>query len=352
MRAYDARQSMTTSIDSPFPDGGSDAGRATDWFDDGRAAQAFRRVSHVGLLLGFVGLVSFVPVFVRLIESWRVSSRVASHHVSVLGIRLSYPAANAGAVIVLALALLGAVVTATAVLSLARELHAARRLARRLAQLAPMRRGGVFVIDDESPEAFCAGLLRPRVYVTSGALAALDQPAVDALLQHEREHAARRDPLRLAASRVMERSLFFMPALRELRRGQQLLAELSADESAVRAAAGDRSGLASAMLSFSEVSRPGGFSGVEPARVEFLLGESLDWRFPAIACTGALAVLAILVTLAILAGREASGSATLAPPFLSAQPCIVMLALVPAVVGLVVVRLGRIASRRSRESGS
>ena len=44
----------------------------------------------------------------------RVSAHAAAHHVSIFGQTLSYPAANAGAVIVLALALLGAIVTGIA----------------------------------------------------------------------------------------------------------------------------------------------------------------------------------------------------------------------------------------------
>ena len=155
-----------------------------------------------------------------------------------------------------------------------------------------------------------------------------------------------RDPLRLAASRVITRSMFFLPAIRELRRGQQVLVEMSADESAVSDAAGDRSAIARAMLSFSEAHQAGGSSGVDPARVDYLLGESPSWRFPALMCSAALALLALLVTIAILVGGEAAGSATLDPPFLSAQPCVVLLALIPCGIALIAARLGRIRRQR------
>jgi bla regulator protein blaR1 len=298
------------------------------------------------VLLGLLALASFVPVFARLGESWRVTGRAVSHHVSILGQGLSYPAANAGAVIVLGLALLGGIVLGIALWAIANELRTARRLGGWLARLNPVPRDGVLVIDDDRPEAFCAGLWRPRVYITSGALAVLDAPAVHAVLAHERHHARRRDPLRLAASRVIARSLFFLPAVRELRRGQQVLVEMSAEESAVNDAAGDRSALARAMIGFSEAPQAGGSSGVDPARVDYLLGESPAWRFPALMCSAALALLALVVTLAILVGREAAGSATLDPPFLSAQPCVVMVALIPCGVALVAARLGRIRRRR------
>jgi beta-lactamase regulating signal transducer with metallopeptidase domain len=314
---------------------------------DRPAARAFRLFWRAGLGLGLLGLASFVPVFARVIETWRVSPHAASHHVSLFGQRLSYPAANAGAVVVLALSLLGGVVVAIALSAVVNEVKSARRLSRWLARLDPALEDGVFVIDDERPESFCAGLLRPRVYITTGALSQLDEAARDAVLAHERHHARSRDPLRLAATRVFARSLFFLPAVRELRERQQILAEISADESAVGAAADGRPALARAMLSFSEGPAVGTSSGISPVRVDHLLGEQPDWRFPLLTCAVAALLLGLLVTLSILAGREATGSATLAPPFLSAQPCIVTLALIPGGVGLATFWLAR-SVRQSR----
>lgn len=337
---------MTTSTDRRATDDTSGAGLAGAGFAHRPATRALAVAWTAGLLLGLLGLAAFVPVFARLLESWRVSSRAVSHHVSILGQSLSYPAANAGAVIVLALAMLGGIVTVIALCAIAGELRAARRLARRLARLQPVVRDGVFVIDDERPEAFCAGLWRPRVYITTGALALLDPPAQSAVLAHERHHARRRDPLRLAASRVIARSLFFLPAIRELRRGHQMLAEASADESSVKAAAGDRSALARALLSFAEAPAAEGSAGVDPARVDYLVGEAPGWRFPALMCITAVVLLALVATVAILVGREAAGSATLEPPFLSAQPCVVMLALIPCGIALIATSLRLLGRQR------
>jgi hypothetical protein len=264
-----------------------------------------------------------------------------THHVTILGQPLSYPVANAAAVVIVVLALLGAVVTARALLGAARELAAARRFERRLAAQRRPHPGGALVIDDDRPHAFCAGLLRPRVYVTSGALAILDEPALGAVLTHERHHARRRDPLRLATSRILARAMFFLPAARELGLRQQALAEMSADESAINAAPGNRSALARAMLSFTDSAEGGESVGIDPARVDYLLGEPPNWRFPVVMCLAALGLLALVVVTAVLVGREAAGSATLAAPFLSAQPCVVVLAIIPAAVGLVAVRLLR-----------
>jgi Zn-dependent protease with chaperone function len=337
---------MNASIHRRAADDAVGGGLATAGLADRPAGRAHALAWTAGVLLGLLGLASFVPVFVRLVESWRVSAHAVSHHVSILGEGLSYPAANAGALIVLALAVLGGIVAGVALCAIARELTAARRLAGRLAGLHPSSRDDVFVIDDDRLESFCAGLWRPRVYITSGALTRLDASALGAVLVHERHHARRRDPLRLATSRVIARSLFFVPAARELHRGQQVLAEMSADESAVTSAAGDRSALASAMLSFSDAPDAGGSAGVDSARIDYLLGEPHGWRFPALMCAAAVGLLGLVVTIAILGGREAVGSATLDPPFLSTQPCVVMLALIPCGIALVASRLALIRGQR------
>lgn len=341
---------MSVSLYNRPSDDVSRASPSSPWSSARPAARAFTLVSRAGLLLGLLGLAAFVPVLVRLLESWRVSSVAMSHRLSILGQRLSYPAANTGAMMILALALLGGMVTALALFSIAQELRTARRLGRRLADLHPIARGGVFVIQSPRVEAFCAGLVRPRIYLTTGAFARLDEQSLNAVLAHERQHARRRDPLRLAAIRVIARSLFFLPWLQELRRKQQMLAEVSADESAVAAAAGDRSPLARALLSFGDASEADASSGVDAARVDYLLGETPSCEVPALICVTALGLLAILVAVTILVGREAAGSATLDPPFLSAQPCIVMLAMIPCALGLIAARFGRILTSRATSS--
>ena len=340
-RGYDGRSQMSVTMQSQPLDSSTGDRSASATPARRSAAVAARRAARSQALLGLLGLASVGLVLLRLVETWRVSPQRVSHHVVILGQTLSYPAANLAAVIVLVLAVLGAVVTARAVLGVAREVTGARRLHRRLAPATRRHLGGALVIDDERPRAFCAGLLSPRVYVTSGALAILDESALEAVLAHERHHARRRDPLRLAASRVLTRAMFFLPALGELERGQQALAEMGADDSAIAAKPGNRSALASAMLTFSDASAADDSVGIDPARVDYLLGQPPRWRFPATLCLVAIGLLTLVVATAVLVGREAAGTATLAPPFLSAQPCVVVLATMPAAFGLVAVLMLR-----------
>jgi hypothetical protein len=232
-------------------------------------------------------------------------------------------------------------VTARTVAGAARELVAGRRLRRRLVDHEPRELDDVRVIVEERPRAFCAGLFRPHVYVSTGAIAVLDELALSAVLAHERHHARRRDPLRLATGRVIAGALFFVPGIRDLVRRQCTLIELGADEAAINAGPEHRSALARAMLAFAERSDPAHPAGIEPERVDHLLGDAPSWGFPLLLWLLAGSVLASLAAVGALAGLLASGSATLALPFLSRQPCVVMLAVIPALVVLIALALGR-----------
>jgi Zn-dependent protease with chaperone function len=297
------------------------------------AAIAAGRMFGASLLLGVLGFASAVFVITRLFESWRVTSAPASHVVSVFGQQLSYPAANAGAIVVTVLAGLGLLMAGAGAWGLAREVLADRRFRRTLAARSPVALHGAWLIDDDRAQAFCAGLLHPRVYFSTGALELLDAPALAAVLAHERHHARHHDPLRLACGRVLAAGLFFIPAMRRLAERQHALAEISADEAAVLTAGGDRAALASAMLSFSQASSADS-AGVDPERIDYLLGERPPWHFPVVLCLTAAAALSLLIALAVLAANAAAGSATLAPPFLSSQPCVAVLAMIPAAAGL------------------
>ncbi len=307
------------------------------------ATAAAGRLSRATLTIGALGLLTALFMLERLAETWRIGGRAAAadHTLTLAGQKLSYPVANASAIAILMLAALGLAITLRAVAAGVREGVRSRRLVRRLhsrSRRTTARPGsaGVWVIDDPHPDALVAGLIRPRVYVTTGALALLDEGAATAVLAHERHHAARRDPLRQAAGRVLTDALFFLPSLRHLTDTEQQLSELGADESALAAG---RPALARALLAM------GPHGGVDPARVDRLLDETeacgTGWLFPASLCAVAVGALVLLgLTTAVLA-RAASGAATLSPPVLSRQPCILTLAALPAAIAVILARCSR-----------
>lgn len=134
--------------------------------------------------------------------------------------------------------------------------------------------GAVRVIADDRPRAFCHGLLRPRIYVSSATLTALRPAELAALLAHEQHHARRHDPLRLALARVLGGGLFFLPVLPRLLDRYADAAEIAADEAAIGGGQ-DVAALAAALLTFEASG-----AGLHPDRVDRLLGERVESAVP------------------------------------------------------------------------
>lgn len=164
--------------------------------------------------------------------------------------------------------------------------------------------GAVRVIADDRPRAFCHGLLRPRIYVSSGTLRALSPPELRALLAHEQHHARRHDPLRLALARVLGGGLFFLPVLPRLLDRYADAAEIAADEAAI-AGGQDVAALAAALLTFEASG-----SGLHPDRVDRLLGERVEQRVPIAWVQSTALIIAAIVGLG-LAGAALNGQGTL-----------------------------------------
>jgi bla regulator protein blaR1 len=256
------------------------------------------------------------------------------------GVPFSYPSVNAAAWILLGLALIGSSAIGIALRAVLRQRSAYRRFLARVEVVGRLGdRAGVQVIADPRPQAFCAGYLRPTVYISQGALDLLSQDELEAVLAHERYHLRVRDPLRLACGRVLSQALFFVPALRTLFGRYSDLAELNADGAAIRAGAGGRAALASALLVFE-----GSGVGVSPERVDSLLGQPIVWHRPWWLLTASLGTISSLIALTWSASRAASAQATFNLPFVSSQPCLAMLTALP-VVGFLMVLWWRVAAR-------
>jgi BlaR1 peptidase M56 len=303
------------------------------------------RLYALVVVLGTGGLLA--ATFALLTGVGRVGiERHRANEVTLAGITVSYPYANAAAIALVTLAAIGAIVLVTACSAAARHLTAHRRFLRHLRGLAPRPSGEVLVFDHDTPQAFCAGLVRPRIYLSRGALAALDDGALRAVIAHERHHCNRRDPLRLLLATVLSEALFFLPVMARLRDRFVSLLELAADEAAARDGRGGAGALAAAMLAFEEASSPAGAIGIAPERVDYLAGRPPAWRLPRAALAlGALTVAAMLVGV-WAAGQHAVVRTTLAVPGLSHQPCVLVLACVPGLVAVVVIAWLRAVNRR------
>jgi Zn-dependent protease with chaperone function len=270
--------------------------------------------------------------------------------VATLGGRtFSYPTLNPAGAVVLVLAVLGLSALVVAVWSARRQIRVQRRLEQALAATAPSaeERAGadVWLVADDVPRAFCAGLLRPRIYVSRGALRILGRDELRAVVAHEACHRARRDPLRLALVDVLGDAAFFLPAVRRLGVRYRAMAELAADEAAVTACGGDPGPLARALLALGGTAHgePAGTAGISvaPERVDRLIGRPLRWPPLAPAVLVSLVLAALLGGAALEAGRGASIQTSLRLPLLSSQPCVLVLALVPLAIAAAAVLLRR-----------
>jgi hypothetical protein len=97
------------------------------------------------------------------------------------------------------------------------------------------RGAAVGVLRSRRQGAFCVGLLRPRVVITSALLDALDPDERRAVVEHELSHARGGAPLKLMLGHLAVRTLFWVPVLRDLADRHVLLAELEADRAAIAA---------------------------------------------------------------------------------------------------------------------
>jgi Zn-dependent protease with chaperone function len=165
--------------------------------------------------------------------------------------------------------------------------------------------GNVVCLDSPAASAFCAGLLRPRVFVTSGMVAALADEELDAVLVHEAEHARRRDPLRRLVGRAAADVLFWLPLVGWWTRHRLEDAELAADRAAIDRVG--RSPLARALRATATPAAPmvgARFDGAGAARVTQLLGDPLPPRRPPLAaCLLSLLGLILAVSLAMCVGQ-------------------------------------------------
>lgn len=119
---------------------------------------------------------------------------------------------------------------------------------------------GLFTLPSSRPAAFCAGLLRPRLVVSTGLLERLDAEEQRAVLCHELVHARSREPLKCLLARMAARTFFWLPALGALLDRYLLVKELAADRDAVSRTS--RAALAGALSRVMAEPTPAGAVGM------------------------------------------------------------------------------------------
>ena len=235
-----------------------------------------RRLRRAEFAVGAFGSTAFLLSLVWVIDAMRFH-----HDVLVDGVTGFWTGdVRPVRVLLVVLAIFDVALIARVAFSLARGIRTQRRFVARLPVHGERELAGrrVRVIGSGRALAFCAGLLRPRIYVSEGALARLRPAELDAIVVHEAHHATRRDPLRILVARAIGSAF----GTRE-----QALADLSADAAAVRRV-GDAP-LASALLAFDAEA-----AGIAAVRVDHLTGGAPRIEVPRALAIAAGAVVCVL----------------------------------------------------------
>lgn len=175
-----------------------------------------------------------------------------------MALRAQY-ATPAGAALSVTGAVLGLGVLTRAGYCLTAGLFSATRQRRRqldaLALVARRHPGcGALVVENAAAAAYCLPGRRQQVVVTTGALAALENDQLAAVLAHERAHLRGRHDLVLAAAGALHRAFPRVPVFREAHRELPRLVEMLADDVAARG--NDRLTIATALVRLAEASAP------------------------------------------------------------------------------------------------
>ncbi|MDI9900999.1 M56 family metallopeptidase [Rhodococcus sp. IEGM 1409] len=151
------------------------------------------------------------------------------------------------------------------------------------------------VLDVDEPIAYCLPGLRQRVVLSQGTLQNLDHAEVKAILTHERSHLRARHDLVLEAFTAVNHAFPRFVRSKSALGSVQLLVELLADDSAVRATG--PTPLARALVACAGSTAPrGAMAAGGPStliRVQRLSADDADPRIAIFAYLGAVAILVV-----------------------------------------------------------
>lgn len=179
-----------------------------------------------------------------------------------------------------------------------------------IARKAGLDASQIVVVPGLPSPAFTAGLIRPRVFVSSDLEHSLGAVGLQCVMAHEAHHVRRRDPLRLSVYRFLGCLLFWMPGLKALVADITDDAEIEADDGAAGVGSIE---LAAAILSLASDPRYGsgppaavGFhaESLTERRIRRLAGETPD--LPGRLRRRSIVSAALLVLLVVFSGAAAA----------------------------------------------
>ena len=90
-----------------------------------------------------------------------------------------------------------------------------------------------YLIKNKKQFAFCLGVRKPKIYISTALLSILDEREIEAVLRHERYHLENRDTLTMIVVSIGESLLPFFPLLSDLLHSYRVEREIKADQEAI-----------------------------------------------------------------------------------------------------------------------
>lgn len=87
----------------------------------------------------------------------------------------------------------------------------------------------VYVIEDKNCFSFCAGILHPRILITTALIATLTDRELESVFLHEKAHIHNFDPFKMLFGKTISWLFFFLPIFSEINKNMQATSEILAD---------------------------------------------------------------------------------------------------------------------------
>lgn len=142
----------------------------------------------------------------------------------------------------------------------------------------------VIVFDQANPQAFCFGVLDPKIYISTGLLAMMNDKELEVILRHEQYHLNHKDSLVFLLATIVESLFPFFPVISDFLRVYKTDREVQADAMAIKES-GDKDSLTEVLrklLRYEPTVRPAFVAGIISedafeARIQSLLLQKTNY---------------------------------------------------------------------------
>lgn len=87
----------------------------------------------------------------------------------------------------------------------------------------------IFIVEDTNSFSFCAGILHPRILITTSLIHTLSDKELESVFLHEKAHIQNLDPFKMLFGKTITWLFFFLPIFSEINKNMQATSEILAD---------------------------------------------------------------------------------------------------------------------------